>query len=120
MNLKDFMEVTQYRITEGNEYSWECYGPNAYILDSWDGDFDGNSISVTFDTKTQVVFQMEAYDYRNNKAYRWINPDFVTAHDAEACAKGIDDRQAWEEVMFTELGEAEFLVTARDIVDDRI
>ena len=34
MNLKDFMEVIDYKITEGSEYQWSCFGNNAYTLDS--------------------------------------------------------------------------------------
>jgi hypothetical protein len=46
ITLKEWMEVVDYRITEGSGYSWQCFGANAYCLDSWDGDQDGHSLSI--------------------------------------------------------------------------
>ena len=103
ITLKDFMEATNYRITEGSDYGWQCYGHNAYTLDSWNGDIDGHSFSIIFDTSTQEVYEVTAYDYPNDRAYRLINPDYATAHSDEAARRGIDDSQAWDEVAYTEL-----------------
>ena len=121
MELKDFMEVTSYRITEGSEYCWNCFGPNAYRLDSWSGAWtnttDGYTISIVFDTVTQTVYEVEAWDYFNDRAYRWMNPEYKLAHDTEACQRGIDAREAWDDVRFVDLEvEADFLEKARAIV----
>jgi hypothetical protein len=35
--MKEYMELIDYKITEGGTYGWQCYGPNSYILDSWNG-----------------------------------------------------------------------------------
>ena len=51
ITLKEWMEIVDYRITEGSGYQWQCYGPNAYCLDSWNGEQDGHSLSIIFDTK---------------------------------------------------------------------
>ena len=40
ITLKEWMELVDYRITEGSDYCWSCYGPDAYSLDSWNGDQD--------------------------------------------------------------------------------
>jgi hypothetical protein len=72
ITLKEWMEVVDYRITEGSAYSWQCFGANAYCLDSWDGDQDGHSLSITFDQKTQTVYEVQIHDYRNQRAYRMI------------------------------------------------
>ena len=74
MWLKDWMEIVEYRITEGSDYGWQCYGPNVHMLDSWNGEQDGHSFSVIFDTKNQTVYEVQAHDYTNQRAYRWINP----------------------------------------------
>lgn len=116
ITLKDFMETVQYRITEGSDYGWNCYGPNAYCLDSWNGDFDGHTLSITFDTRTQEVYETYVCDYKNQRAYRLINPDFVQAHDAEVKDREIND-EAWDYVKFVDLDVKEdFLEKASAII----
>lgn len=97
------MEVVDYRITEGSAYCWNCYGPDAYTLDSWNGEQNGHSFSIVFDTKTQEVYEVQAHDYVNDRAYRMFNPDFKSDHDEEACNRGIDAREAWDEVTYNDL-----------------
>jgi hypothetical protein len=121
INLKDFMETVNYRITEGSNYGWNCFGFDAYTLDYWNGDHSGYSMVVTFDTKTQVVYMVEAHDFKNQRAYRMVNLAFKEAHDAEHKTRGIED-QAWEDdngnpVKYTDLDvDADFLEKARAIV----
>lgn len=116
ITIKDFMEVINYRITEGSEYQWSCFGNDAYTLDSWNGDQEGHTVSAIFDTKTQVVYQVMAYDYLANRAYRWKNPEFITVYDAECEDRSCND-EAWENVAFTDLEVKEdFLEKARAIV----
>ena len=103
IKMKDFMEVVDYRITEGSRYCWECFGPDAYSLDSWNGDFDGHSLSITFDTKTHTVYMAEAFDYTRNRAYRLINPEFASAHKEEARRRDVEYAQAWDDVKFVDL-----------------
>ena len=110
ITLKDFMEVCDYKITEGSAYCWQCFGPDAYRLDSWNQEQDGHTVSIVFDTRTQVVYEVTAYDYRRNHAYRLINPEFKSAHDDEATERDIDINQAWDDVNYIDL----------DVVDDFI
>lgn len=119
ITLKDFMQTVDYRITEGSDYCWECFGSNAYRLDSWNGDQDGHSVSVVFDTRTQVVYQMSAYDYTNQRAYRWTNPDWRDVHDEESEHRGVDANQAWDDVNYVDLDvEEDFLEKAQAIVNE--
>lgn len=121
ITLKDFVEVVDYRITEGSQYMWHCYGANAYRLDSWNGDHDGHSVSIVFDTKTQEVYEISAYDYKNQRAYRLINPDYKVAHDDEATGRIVDIDQAWDDVKYTDLDLAEdMLEKARAIVNGEV
>ncbi len=104
ITLKDWMEVVDYRITEGSNYGWQCYGPNAYCLDSWDGDQEGCSLTITFDQRTQTVYEVQIHDYRNGRAYRMINPDYVAAHNKEAQSRTLYNiNEAWEGVDYTDL-----------------
>jgi hypothetical protein len=116
ITLKDFMETIDYKITEGSEYCWQCFGPNAYRLDSWNQEHDGHTVSILFDTRTNVVYEVNAYDYKRNRAYRLINPDYKSAHENEAAARGVNVNEAWDEVNYVDLEtDEDFLEKARAI-----
>ena len=120
--LRDFMKVTDYRITEGSDYEWSCYGPYAYSLDCWNGvhNAGGYSMSVVFDTKTQEVYQIEACDYTNQRAYQYVIPEFRKAYDEEASTRSYDD-QAWDDVNWTRLEtEEDFWEKATSIVNGEV
>jgi hypothetical protein len=97
------METVGYRITEGSNYSWQCYGPDAHMLDSWNGDQDGHSFTIIFDTKTQIVYEVQAHDYVHNRAYRIINPDYAKANKKEAKQRGVSRKEAWDDVNYVDL-----------------
>jgi hypothetical protein len=123
ITLKQFMETVDYRITEGSTYQWQCFGPNAYTLDSWNGEQDGHTVSIIFDTRDQTVYQAMAYDYSRERAYRMTNPDFKAEFDRECEDRDILD-QAWElddgtPVKYVDLDVVEdFMDKARAIVSD--
>jgi hypothetical protein len=110
--MKEWMELVDYRITEGSEYGWQCYGPNAYTLDSWNGVHGkgGYSFSIVFSTKSQKVYEVSMCDYTNDRAYRMINPKFQEKHRKEALARDVNLNQAWDDVDYIDL----------DVVDDFI
>lgn len=104
ITMKDWMSVTGYRITDSSQYCWKCYGDNAYSLDNWNGDNDnGYSVGIVFDTVNQTVYQVEAHDYRNRRAYRLINPDFINKIREESTARGHDFSEATDEYKFIDL-----------------
>ena len=103
ITLKEWMELVDYRITEGSEYCWQCYGPDAYTLDSWNGDQNGHSFCIIFDNKTQVVYEVQAHDYVHNRAYRLINPDFQSNHSDESEERGVSVNNAWDDVNYIDL-----------------
>ncbi len=111
ITLSQFLEAGQYRITEGSTYGWQCYGDNAYALDVQTGDWQSNSASVVFDRRTQEVYQATCYDYKNNRAYRIFgNDDRRRMCEAEALVRGVDNREAWEDVNYVDLEvEEDFL-----------
>ncbi len=102
--LKDWMEVVQYKITEGSEYGWQCFGYNAYSLDYWSGDQNGYGMGIVFDRKTQEVYEVQVCDYSEDSpvAYRFINPQYVDAYKKECKIRG-DNDEAWEEVKWIDL-----------------
>ena len=103
ITLKEWMEIVDYRITEGSDYCWHCYGNDVHMLDSWNGEQDGHSFTVIFDTKTQVVYEVQAHDYVHDRAYRMINPDFQKKNKKEAKKRDIDKNNAWDDVNYVDL-----------------
>ena len=103
ITLKEWMEIVDYRITEGSDYCWHCYGNDVHMLDSWNGEQDGHSFTVIFDTKTQVVYEVQAHDYVHNRAYRMINPDFQKKNKKEAKKRDIDKNNAWDDVNYVDI-----------------
>jgi hypothetical protein len=101
--MKEWMELVNYRITEGSAYTWQCYGDNAYSLDSWNGEQDGHSFTVIFDTKDQTVYEVQAHDYVHNRAYRMINEDFQKKMKKESKRRDINRDEAWDDVNYVDL-----------------
>ena len=112
ITMKEWMELVDYKITEGDTYGWSCYGPNSYQLSSWNGvhGTGGYSFNIIFSTKSHKVYEVEVCDYTNNRAYRMINPDYVKKHKKEAKDRGELGNQAWDDVDYTDL----------EVVDDFI
>ena len=119
INLKEYLEIVDYRITEGSEYTWSCYGPDTHALSAWNGIHGegGWSTNIVFDTKDQTIYEIEVCDYTNNRAYRIINPEYVKAHQTEAESRGIDENEAWDDVSYTDLEtDEDWLEKARAII----
>ena len=105
ITMKEWMELVDHKITEGGNYGWSCYGPNAYSLDSWNGVHGkgGYSFSIVFSTKTQKVYEVSVCDYTNSRAYRMINPKNVEKHRKEATERSVNLNEAWDDVEYTDL-----------------
>jgi hypothetical protein len=91
ITLKEWMEVANYRITEGGDYF--AYG-GAYALTSWNGDQDGYSIEIIFSPRTQEVYEVQACDYKHNRAYRLVHGDYRD--------EKLND-EAWDNVAWVDL-----------------
>ena len=108
ITLKQFMETVDYRICEGS--TWNGFAPGAYSLDHWNGDQDGHSLCIIFNTKDQTVYCVQACDYKRNRAYRYTHPD----HRKDL------DNQAWDDVEWCDLeDEIDWLEKAQAIVAGR-
>jgi hypothetical protein len=103
ITMKEWMELVNYRITEGSAFGWNCYGNDVHMLDSWNGEQDGHSFTVIFDTKDQTVYEVQAHDYVHNRAYRMINPDFQKKAKKEARKRDVNRDQAWDNVDYIDL-----------------
>jgi len=118
LTVKEWMELVEYRITEGDSYGWRCFGDKAFGLSAWNGDHKGWSMNMVFDTETQTVYTVEVCDYARDRAYRMINPDYKMVHDAEALSRGVDFKEAWDDVNYIDLEtEEDFCEKAEAIRD---
>lgn len=99
--IKDFFEAIEYRISEGHEYQWNCFGDNVYSLDSTE--LKKYSVSAVFDTKDQTVYSLEAWDYITDKCYRWIHPEYVGAYKHECRVHNVKFENAFDDVDFIDL-----------------
>lgn len=91
ITLKEWMEVANYRVTEGGDYF--AYG-GAYALTSWNGDQDGYSLEIVFSPRTQEVYEVQACDYKHQRAYRLVHGDY---RDEKL------DHEAWDDVQWVDL-----------------
>jgi len=90
LTLKEWMELVDYKITEGSEFYTNI--PGLYSLDSWNQEQDGFTFFIAFDPKDdQRVYVVEACDYANNRAYRIKDPAIEL------------DKTVWDDVEFTDL-----------------
>ena len=105
LSMKEFMELVDHKITEGDNYGWQCFGPNSYQLSSWNGVHGkgGWSANIVFSTKSQKVYTVEVCDYTNDRAYRIINPDYVKKYNKESKDRGELGNQAWDDVDYIDL-----------------
>jgi hypothetical protein len=99
IDLKQWMELINYKITEGSEYQWQCFGHNAYALDSQSED---HGFTVLFDRVDQTVYEVQAFDYARDRAYRMINPEYAAKYNLEVTQRGVTDT-AWDGVEWTDL-----------------
>lgn len=115
ITMQDFMETVDYRITEGSDYYCSAFTQNPYSLSAWSGDQDGWSINIVFSTKTQEVYLAEACDYKNQRAYRRINPDYKTEFMKD---KSEYRDQAWDDVNYIDLEtDKDWIEKAQSMVD---
>ncbi len=120
ISLKEFLEVVDYRVTEGSDFTWRCFGQDSrpYTLSAWNGDHSGWSFNITFDTGTQEVYMVEACDYRRDRAYRVINPAWVKDYNDYADRENSEYKNnAWDGVDFVDLEtDDDWMEKARAIV----
>jgi hypothetical protein len=128
ITMQQWMEAVNYRITEGSDYGWNCYGANSHQLSAWNGvhGAGGWSANIVFSTKSQKVYEVTVCDYTHERAYRLINPKYRDKNTAEAAHRGESGNQAWDDVDYIDLEiEEDFLekmeaIVAGEVYDTRV
>ena len=118
ITIEQWMKLTNFRITECGDYGWQCYGSSAYSLDSWNGDNDeGYGFHFIFDTQTQEVYEVQAHDYMNQRAYRLVNPAYMQKNRNEAMSRGVNADEAWDDIEYVTLDTVDdFLAKGASII----
>lgn len=90
ITLQDYLSCINYEITGSEKYQGACFGPHAFYLDYWNGRHmsDHVAANVVFDAVTQTVYEVEVWDGKNQREYRWIHPDYIIAVKNECAMKG--------------------------------
>jgi hypothetical protein len=119
LTIKDWMELVDYKITKGGIYNWDCFGPDAYYLDSWNQKHvdSGWSMSISFDLRTQTVYDVTVCDYKRNRAYKLVNADYEAAYRKQLASA---QDKAWIDGDYTLLEtDEDFLEKAQAIMADK-
>lgn len=108
MYLSELNETFDHRISSGDEYLWNCY-PNGRFLE-YKSDYA--YVSAIFNTETQEVYEVTVSVDTSTwepdvRPYRWLDPEFKNAHDAEAKERNIDPSVAWDDVKWIDLESAD-------------
>ncbi len=112
ITLRRFFEAIKFKINSGGDYCWNCYGKDAFALDCIK---ENGTISIIYDTKNQVVYELSVCDYIKNEAYKWINPTFIKKYKKEMQERKIRVDQAWDEVNYQPTG-AEKIINLTKII----
>lgn len=116
VTIKNFMEVIKYKVNDAAQFMWQCYGHNAYVIDSYR---NNGSLQIIFDLKDQTVYEFGVCDYKANKAYKWINPKFEKKRKAESKKRGFTVDQAWDEVNYEPTTVAKLFNFAKSVSNMR-
>jgi len=92
MKLKKILKLFDYRISEGSEFMWKCFGPNARYLDFISPDSIQNSVSVVYDTLTTKIYAMDFCCETVDGVYSWVDPKYEVAHARECKEHNVDRR----------------------------
>ena len=105
MQLSEVNNTFEHKITGGGTYGWNCY-PNPWTIDYSSNYAYGY---VIFNIGTGKVYEVsvspnaDAWNGKEPKPYRYINPEYQDAYYAEAENRKIDPCEAWDDVKWIDL-----------------
>lgn len=103
-----YMKAIRYQIESGAPFCWDCYGQNARYYDALTKERTWNA-SMIADAVTETVFEITLTEDKNDRAWRWINPEYKKAYEAESKEKGFNWKQAWDDVEYKEVSKKKIL-----------
>lgn len=94
MQIEDFLSAVLYKITEGSQFIWNCYGANAWYLDA-------EYASAVFDRCNGIVLEVSVHGETHDINHRWIHPEYLERYINESAARGCDPWQVYDDVQYT-------------------
>lgn len=101
MELSQIIQAAKFKITEGSEFLWHCFGKNIRSLD-FSSDFGKSVVTCIFNPETQKVYEVTIFS-SDNKCYRWIDLTFIDIVKQESDEKNVDFTMATDEVKWIDL-----------------
>jgi hypothetical protein len=95
--FKQVLESFDYKISGGSAHMWQCWHTARFM----DFESDHAHGSCVYSTEDQTVYCIEVNakdDEQGKTAYRWLNPDYAQFYIDEAVDRGVDYKQAWDDV----------------------
>lgn len=115
----DVMKAAQFKISEGAEYGWDCFGDKdeIYNLDFSEtlGSFDTNSASAVFNRRTGKVYELTAFDRADN-CFRWIDPEHENVVKEEYVKRNLNFDLAYDSVEFINVNSEETILEILEIL----
>lgn len=102
MKVIDFLEAVSFELTHGSQFMWDCYGSNAWFLES-------NESSAIIDTKSGIVYEVVVYEKETDNCFKWINADYMQAYTAESEERGYRPWHAYDEVDYQPVSESQVI-----------
>ena len=98
MKLLDVLQAAKGRVVGGSEFQWKCW-PDAQFMDL--SDIDGTEVAgCVFSRKNHDVYEVECHVYDDEISYKWVAPEWRKALKDEAKERGIDNKNAYDDVPF--------------------
>lgn len=103
MKLMNFLKAVKYKITDGFEFQWKCFGSNSFCVGR---EFSRNnkfvySASCVFDTRTQLIYEVTFWDYKKEETFRWIKKSFLKSYKSECCKRNISFDNSLDDKHYT-------------------
>lgn len=121
MKLDTVLCKFNYNITGGEQFMWNCYPDARYMSLS----SENAEVSVIYSTVDQTVYEATVdlavgVEASGLSSYRWLDPEWKAAYEAEAKSRNCDPKIAYDDVEWVDLEvEDDFLSKARDMFDGK-
>lgn len=110
MNYSDLLKVANNKISYFSKYLWESYGPadihdmgrDDYLGDNWTASAIVAHAKTPDSILNREVREVTICD--DTTAYRWRDPAYVKAQTKEAKQRGENNKIAFDNVKWTEIG----------------
>jgi hypothetical protein len=84
ITLNEWLELVGYKIVDGYDYKWDCYGKNAAYGLCAGSNLGLYGTDIVFCKETHQVREVAITDNTKNRTYRLVDPMFADALQEEA------------------------------------